>query len=119
MDGLALTKDENTNDKKKFYGSYEEVQQKGFCDLQLCSLDHYEAKPGQRETNGSEAIIPACKKDGACMSMWTAWSEWGKCNKDFGDGGNRNRTRWFILIIANTNKFLTKGPWKACVKKLR
>merc|ERR1712179_74311 len=82
-------------DEKKFYGTYEEFRKNGFCDLQLCSLDRYEPKPGQPETNGSEPIVPGCKKeecqkDGGCMSMWTAWSEWGKCNKDF---GNRNRTR--------------------------
>jgi len=65
-DGKELTKyAAEWEDEKKVYGTYDENIKNGFCDLQLCSLDRYEPKPGQPETNGSEPIVPGCVIDEA------------------------------------------------------
>ena len=84
-DGFELTKypppdtdDTDDEESKQHYGAVEEMEELGACDLQICHyvpIDEPEPRP----------------KD--CLSIWTKWSPWGKCDKECGPLGHRIRTR--------------------------
>ena len=95
-DGLELTKYEDSDVDKKYFGVEDEKIELGACDVQLCPpiIDEV-SQQGSTEKN--------------CISMWTEWSPFGKCDKDCGDYGNRKRTRWIcflsLMIKPSVSKF--------------
>lgn len=95
QDGTALTKNRvpEEEEDKKHQGTEEFLEEKGFCQIQLCEM-YSENPPAQM------GHMPKC------ISMWTSWSKWGKCNKDCGDEGNRIRTRWIFFLQKQTDNFL-------------
>jgi len=90
-DGLELTKYEDSDVDKKYFGVEDEKIVLGACDVQLCPpiIDEV-SQQGSTEKN--------------CISMWTEWSPFGKCDKDCGDYGNRKRTRKCVCACDETKE---------------
>ena len=83
-DGFKLTKypppEDYDEESKQHYGAVEELEELGACDLQICRYV---------PIDGPDPGIVT--KD--CLSIWTKWSPWGKCDKECGPSGKRIRTR--------------------------
>ncbi len=58
---------------------YKDKEVFGSCDIPFC-------KP--HVTNIEKSEVHAC-----VLHMWTKWSEWGKCNLECGEKGERKRHR--------------------------
>ena len=102
-DGLELTKYEDSDVDKKYFGVEDEKIVLGACDVQLCPpiIDEV-SQQGSTEKN--------------CISMWTEWSPFGKCDKDCGDYGNRKRTRWICFSgRRHTEKCIRPGISQSCL----
>ena len=94
-DGLEITKypppddddddddDDDEEESNQYYGAVDEMWELGACDLQICpfiSEDDTVYDPGNTPPKN-------------CLSIWTKWSPWGKCDKECGPLGHRIRTR--------------------------
>ena len=83
---MKTTKYLDADEEKKYYGAEDETIELGACDLQICPIEDLEPQGGNTKT--------------PCLSIWTEWSAWGKCDKECGlwkDYGSRKRTRFIHL----------------------
>ena len=82
QDGKKLTKYLEKDGEDHYFGADDYTVSQGECDVQLCH---------------SELTVEAGGEDDRCISVWSEWKEWGRCNKDCGDEGRRIRKRLVLL----------------------